>query len=212
MNFDDVSNYIQNLYKQKEVLTQKEYTFDMRVKDYIPTVDDETAAFLLLIIHLVKPKHILEIGTSVGFSTVSMALAAKPFGGKITTIEFDETVAAQAQENFEKSGTADSITLLHGDAAEILQQLQGSYDIIFQDVDKRLYSRLLPNCLRLLASDGLLLSDDALFPILDLDKRWENQIAPVRSYNELLMRTPELESVLLPVGDGLMLSRKTEAA
>ena len=102
--------------------------------------------------------------------------------------------------------------MLHGDAAEILQQLQGSYDIIFQDVDKRLYSRLLPNCLRLLASDGLLLSDDALFPILDFDKRWENQIAPVRSYNELLMRTPELESVLLPVGDGLMLSRKTEAA
>lgn len=212
MNFDDVSNYIQSLYKQKEVLTQKEYTSDMHVKEYIPTVDDESAAFLRLLIHLVKPKHILEIGTSVGFSTVSMALAAKPFGGKVTTIEFDDVVATQAEENFKKSGTADSITLLRGDTVEILQQLHGSYDIIFQDVDKRLYSLLLPSCLRLLASCGLLLSDDALFPILNLAKRWENQIAPVRSYNELLMRTPELESVLLPVGDGLMLSRKTEAA
>jgi predicted O-methyltransferase YrrM len=119
-DYKKITRYIESLYKSKEYLLQKSYVKDMEVKKYIPTVDDCTANFLRLLIKLTKPMNILEIGTSVGYSTTSMALEVKEYGGKITTIEFDENVASQAEQNFKNAGVDNTITLLKGDAMDIV--------------------------------------------------------------------------------------------
>jgi len=208
MDYDKVTEYIQSLYKNKEYLLQEKYVKNMEVKNYIPTVDDCTANLLRLLIKLLKPKKILEIGTSVGYSTTSMALEIEEYGGHITTIEFDEKVADQAESNFKAAGVDKSITLLRGDALAIIEKLEGEYDMIFQDVDKKLYSQLLPNCANLLKKGGILLSDDALFPVMDLDPKWTDQIEPIKKYNEEIMKFKGLDSVLLPIEDGIMFSIK----
>ena len=207
-DYKKITGYIESLYKSKEYLLQKSYVKDMEVKKYIPTVDDCTANFLRLLIKLTKPMKILEIGTSVGYSTTSMALEVKEYGGKITTIEFDENVAAQAEQNFKAAGVDNTITLLKGDAMDIVAKLDGEYDMIFQDVDKRLYAKLLPDCIKLLKKGGTLISDDALFPVLDMDEKWNYLIKPVKDYNEQIMKCQELDSVLLPIEDGMMFSVK----
>ena len=208
MEFEKITDYIQALYQKKPFLKQADYTSHMKLKGYIPTVDDEMACFLRLLIRIAKPKNILEIGTSVGFSTVSMALAAKGYGGRITTIEYDRRAADQAEENFMKAGVLECVMIKRGDAREILRNLSGEYDLIFQDVDKKLYDVLLDDCIRLLKKDGILLSDDALFPVLGLDKKWGDLAEPVGKYNELVIGCSRLESALLPIGDGVMVSVK----
>jgi|WetSurMetagenome_2_1015567.scaffolds.fasta_scaffold01736_13 predicted O-methyltransferase YrrM len=101
-DYEKITEYIGSLYKRKEYLLQKSNVKDMEIKKYISTVDDCTANFLRLLIKLAKPMNILEIGTSVGYSTTSMALEVKEYGGKITTIEFDEKVASFDLINAEK--------------------------------------------------------------------------------------------------------------
>lgn len=208
MEYEKIVEYINQLYEKKSFVKQEDFTAYMQLKEYIPTVNDEAACFLRLLIRLTKPKNILEIGTSVGYSTASMAFAVKEYGGQITTIEFDDKAADQAEKNFIKAGIYENIRIIRGDAREILQNLSGTYDLIFQDVDKKLYSALLDDCIRLLNRNGILLSDDALFPVIDLDEKWNDLIEPIHIYNEKVMCHPQLESVLIPIGDGIMMSVK----
>ena len=94
-------------------------------------IDDDVARMLQVLITLVKPKKNLEIGTSVGFSTVSMAKSVRNYGSQITTIEFDAKVAEQALQNFEREMVAEQIEIRIGDAREIIPTLTEGYDLIF---------------------------------------------------------------------------------
>ncbi len=165
---------------------------------------------LQLLIKLTHPENILEIGTSIGYSTVSMAYEIKGYGGKITTIEYDEVVAKQALKNFEDRGLADTIQVKIGDAEEIIPQIQEKFDIIFQDVgDKKLYPKLLDHCLRILKPGGLLLAEDTLFPIMFKSKKHEEDfIKPIHKFNENIANNPNLESTILSIGDGLTIAYK----
>lgn len=156
-----------------------------------------------------KPKNILEIGTSIGFSATSMALAARKYGGKILTVEFDSTAAEQAKRNFERSGVEDVIQIELGDACQIVPGFQdGSFDLVFQDVDNKLYSVLFNDCIRILKTGGIFIADDTLFPAMELDARWNDQIEPIRRFNCLVAESPELNSTLLPIVDGMTLAIK----
>jgi predicted O-methyltransferase YrrM len=150
MDFGRVNAYIENLYRPYNEFNKAAFVQASRLKDFIPTVDDDVARFLKLMVRIARPKRVLEIGTSIGFSTCAIAQILKEFGGSITTIEFDPVVAAQAQENFRNLALDDVIDLRLGDACEIVPALAPPYDMIFQDVDKNLYPKLLPECLRLL--------------------------------------------------------------
>ncbi len=142
MDFDKINLYINGLYKQNDELTRQEFIDKTQLKDFIPVVDDDVARFLKLIIQITKPKRILEIGTSIGYSTTSMAQVVKGYGGKITTIEYDEKVASQAKVNFINAGVEDFIEMKIGDARKIIPDIREEYDLIFQDVDKNLYPLL----------------------------------------------------------------------
>lgn len=208
MNIDKINAYINRLYAVKSRLTRQEWINNTNLKDFIPVIDDDVARFLKLMIQITKPMRILEIGTSIGYSAASMAQAVKEYGGKVTTIEFDEKVAEQAKLNFIHAGVDDVIDLRIGDAKEIIPNLNENYDIIFQDVDKRLYPLLFHDCLRILKPGGLLIAEDTLFPVLELEEKWHDLIDPIKQFNQLVVGCPEIESILLPIGDGVTVAVK----
>ena len=201
--------YIEGLYSVRGSLRRKGFVDETGWKDFVPVVDDDAARFLQLILQMKNPKNILEIGTSIGFSATSMALTARQYGGKITTIEFDNTVAEQARRNFEHSGVDDTVQIKLGDARQIVPGFpNGSFDLIFHDADKRLYPVLLKDCIRVLKVGGILIADDALFPAMELDPKWNDQVEPISEFNRLVAAAADLESTLLPIGDGMIVAIK----
>ena len=130
-------------------------------KTNVPIIRTEMQSLLKFLLAMKEPKEILEVGTAIGFS----ALLMSEYGPKdchITTIEKYEKRIPIAKENFKKAGKEDAITLLEGDAMEILQKLEGSYDFIFMDAAKGQYIHFMPDILRLLKVGGLLISDNVL--------------------------------------------------
>jgi predicted O-methyltransferase YrrM len=201
--------YIEDLYNIKSSLKREKFINKTGWKDFAPVVDDDAARFLQLMLQMKKPKNILEIGTSIGFSATSMALTAREYGGTITTIEFDNTAAEQAKRNFARSGVDDTIQIKVGDARQIVPGFSdNSFDFIFQDVDKRLYPVLLKDCIRILRSGGVFIADDALFPVMDLDAKWNDLAKSMSEFNHLVAASPDLESTLLPIGDGMIMAVK----
>jgi len=170
-------------------------------------------SLLKFLLKFTKPKSILEVGTAIGFSALLMSEYA-PGDCHITTIEKYEKRIPIAKENFRKAGREDRITLLEGDATEILRE--GTYDVIFMDAAKGQYIHFLPDILRLLAPGGLLISDNVLQDGDIIESRFavtrRNRTihARMREYLYELKHHPELETVILPVGDGVTLSTKKE--
>lgn len=213
MEFEKVSAYIESLYQERK-LTQKQYTEDTELKDFGPVVDDDVARMLQVLITMVKPRRILEIGTSIGFSTVSMAKVIKPYGGKIVTIEMDEEVAQQAAKNFVREGVKEQIELRIGEARAITSGINETFDLIFQDVgDKTLYAEMLEDYIRLLKPGGLLVAEDTLFPVFDFGSEYGDLTQMCESldrFNKKIADCPHFESTLLPIGDGLTIAVKRQ--
>lgn len=181
----------------------------------VPIIRTEMQSFLRFILTMQKPMRILEVGTAIGFSALLMSEYA-PKGCHITTIEKYEPRIPIAKENFKKAGKEEYITLLEGDAAEILKELQGSYDLIFMDAAKGQYIHFMPDILRLLSPEGLLISDNVLQDGDVIESRYavvrRNRTihSRMREYLFELTHHPQLETCILPVGDGITLSVKHE--
>ena len=180
-------------------------------KTNVPIIRTEMQSLLKFLLAMKEPKEILEVGTAIGFS----ALLMSEYGPKdchITTIEKYEKRIPLAKENFKKAGKEDSITLLEGDAVDILQTLEGSYDFIFMDAAKGQYINFLPDILRLLKVGGLLISDNVLQDGDIIESRFavtrRNRTihARMREYLYELKHHEDLETVILPVGDGVTIS------
>lgn len=179
----------------------------------VPIVRTEMQSFLRFLMKMKQPKHILEVGTAIGFSALLMSEYA-PRDCKITTIEKYEKRIPLALENFKKAGKEDSITLLQGDALEILPTLAGEYDFIFMDAAKGQYIHFLPDILRLLKKDGFLVSDnvlqdgDVLESRFAVTRRNRTIHGRMRDYLYTLKHTEELTTAIIPLGDGVALSVK----
>ena len=128
---------------------------------YVPIIRKEMQGFLKLLLAMKRPARILEVGTAVGFSAILMA-EYDPVECEITTIENYEKRIPIARENFKRAGKEHQITLLEGDATEILKELTKPYDFIFMDAAKGQYIHFMPDILRLLKPEGLLVSDNVL--------------------------------------------------
>lgn len=180
-------------------------------EDRVPIIRTETGSLLRLLLTVRCPASILEVGTAVGYSALLMS-EYMPAGCHITTIEKYEKRIPIAEENFRKAGREDVITLLKGDAAEVLTQLTGGFDFIFMDAAKGQYLHFLPGVLRLLSPGGLLVSDNVLQDGDILESRYavtrrDRTIhARMREYLYELTHNPALETAVLPVGDGVTVS------
>ena len=179
----------------------------------VPVIPHETVVFLQFLLKQKQPKRVLEIGTAIGFSA---SLMAESLGkeANITTIDRFPVMIEKAKANFEKLGLADQVTLLEGDAADILSTLEGPYDFIFMDSAKSKYIAFLPECLRLLSDDGILMVDDifqagtVLQPIEDIPRKNRAIHRHLNEFLEVVTTSPELTSTLLPLGDGVALISK----
>ena len=179
----------------------------------VPIVRTEMQSFLRFLMRMKRPMKILEVGTAIGFSALLMSEYA-PEGCHITTIEKYEKRIPLAKENFEKAGKAHLITLLEGDALEILPNLAEQYDFIFMDAAKGQYINFLPDILRLLAPNGLLVSDnvlqdgDVLESRFAVTRRNRTIHGRMREYLYTLKHMEELTTAILPLGDGVAVSTK----
>lgn len=179
----------------------------------VPIIRKETKEFIRTMILLKKPVNVLEVGTAVGFSSIYMC-GYMPDDGHITTIENWAPRIEQARINFERAGVNDRITLLEGDAADILADLNGSYDFIFMDAAKGQYINFLPDVIRLLEKDGVLISDNVLQDgeILDsrfvVERRNRTIHSRMREYLYELKHNDRLDTSIIPLGDGVALSVK----
>lgn len=181
----------------------------------IPIIRRETESLLKVLVAAGQPAAILEVGTAVGYSSLIMSLAM-PAGCHITTIEKYERRIPAARENFKRAGRESDITLLEGDAEEILPSLAGPFDFIFMDAAKGQYLGWLPEILRLLSPGGFLVSDNVLQggDIAEsryvVERRNRTIHGRMREYLYALKRHPELETAILPLGDGVAVSVKRE--
>lgn len=179
----------------------------------VPIIRQQMQSLLRVLFALGRPKQILEVGTAIGFSALFMSEYA-PEDCHITTIEKYEKRIPLARENFRKAGKEDQITLLAGDAAEILAELTGPFDFIFMDAAKGQYIHFLPDVLRLLRKGGILVSDNVLQDGDIIESRFavtrRNRTihARMREYLYELKHNEALETVILTLGDGTAVSVK----
>lgn len=136
---------------------------------------------LLVMVRALGARRVLELGVAVGYSTIYMAKGL-PEGGRIVAMEWDAEIAAEAASNFKTTGLEDRIDLRVGDAREMMKDEEaGSYDLIFMDFEKEMYSEALPDCVRLLREGGTLLCDNVAF-------------RSSGDFNQLLVDHPELDT------------------
>lgn len=182
-------------------------------KDGVPIIRQETGEFIKLLLLMNRPDQILEIGSATGFSAIFMSRFLSD-GGHITTIENYEPRIIQAKENIKTAGEEKRITLLEGDALEILPTLQNQYDFVFMDAAKGQYGNFLQMVVRLLKDGGILLCDnvlqdgDVLESRFAITRRNRTIHARMREYLYDIKHHPQLETAILNVGDGVSLSIK----
>ena len=179
----------------------------------VPIIRKDTQTLLKFLMAQNRPVNILEVGCAVGFSALLMAEYSGD-DAKITTIEKYEKRIPVAKENFEKYDHGKKITLLEGDAMDILKTLSPGYDFIFMDAAKGQYINFLPQCLRVLNKGGLLVSDnvlqdgDVFESRFAVTRRNRTIHARMRDYLYELTHNDQLNTVILTVGDGMSLSVK----
>ena len=211
-----ISAYINSLSKElpEELIKLEEEAHDNKV----PIIKKETQGLLHFLIKTQKVKKILEVGTAIGFSALFMSKYSSD-DCQITSIERGEKYLIQARKNLADTRYPykDKISLIEGDAVDVLQDLVDkgeSYDFIFLDAAKGQYINFLPNLLKLLDKSCLLVTDNVLQDGTVVNSRYairrrDRTIhSRMREYLYTITHMEELESIILPVGDGVSISYK----
>ncbi|MDE6241409.1 MAG: O-methyltransferase [Anaeroplasmataceae bacterium] len=193
---------------------------DIELKTYakehhVPIIVDEGLALLEQIIRISKPKHILEIGTAIGYSATRMARIC---GSQITTIERNHEMVEIAKDTFQKSGYESQIRLIECDALEAFEFVKdASFDLIFIDAAKAQYTKFFEIYTPLLTSHGIVVSDNMSFHGLVNKDEYEAQSRSVRGlirklagYQEYLLKNPNYDTSIFELGDGVAISVKKD--
>ena len=203
------STYVASLEAPEEPLLERIEAEALAAR--VPIIRKETQSFLKTLLVMHKPRKVLEIGTAVGFSALLMS-AYLPEGGHITTIENYEKRIPIARENFRQAGKEGVISLIQGDALAVMKELTEAYDLIFMDAAKGQYIHYLPEAVRLLAPRGVLVSDnvlqggDVLESRFAVERRDRTIHSRMREYLYELKHHDQLQTSILPLGDGVALS------
>lgn len=179
--------------------------------DLVPVIRREMQSFLKVLLAIHRPLRVLEVGTAVGFSAL-LFCEYGPENMQVTTIEKYENRIPIARENFRRAGRENQITLLEGDAADILKELQESYDLIFMDAAKGQYIHFLDDVLRLMKPGSVLVSDNVLQggDIIEshyaVERRNRTIYKRMREYLYELKHNDKLLTSVIPLGDGVTVS------
>lgn len=186
--------------------------------DGVPIIRRDTRDVLRYLLRTAKPECILEVGTAVGYSALFMK-EYMPETARITTVEKVEMRLREARRNFSRYDRTGKIELLEGDAAVVLHELaeQGRrFDFVFMDAAKGQYLNFLTDIMKMLPPEGILVSDnilhegDVLQSRYAVTRRDRTIHGRMREYLEVLTHHKELETICLPVGDGMTISTKCD--
>ena len=209
-----IVSYIHSLESQNsEVLTKIEQN---AIKDNVPIIRNEMESFLRVMLTISKPLNILELGCAIGYSAILMS-EYLPEGGHITTIENYDRRIVEAKANIEMAGLSSKITLLEGDAMEVMKDLESeNYDFVFMDAAKAQYINFLPEVMRLMKPGAILIADNVLQDGDIIESRYgvirRNRTihSRMREYMYEVKHMEELVTTIVPIGDGITMSVKKE--
>ena len=210
---DEIVEFMRH--RQEQVTGSLKELENFARKENIPIIPHETVAYFRFLMETIQPKNILEIGTAIGFSALLMAQHAPE--AKITTIDRNPEMIGFAKENFAKFDNRQQITLLEGDAVDVLSTLTETYDFVFMDSAKSKYIVFLPEILKHLEVGGVVVLDD-IFQGGDIAKDImevrRGQRTIYRGLQRLFDATLDksgLTASLVPLGDGILMLRKNQA-
>ena len=175
------------------------------LRDRVPIIRKEMQSFLKILLMIKRPMRILEVGAAVGFSSILMS-EYMPEGGHITTIENYDKRIPIARANFKRAGKEEQIDLIEGDALEVMHGLEGPYDLIFVDAAKGQYIHYLPD--GVLVSDNVLQEGDIIESRFAVERRNRTIHSRMREYLYELKHHDQLQTSIIPLGDGVALSVK----
>ena len=183
-------------------------------ENMVPIVHKEVAQMLKVLLKVQRPKRILEVGCAIGYSSI---LFASSLDGdvEIITVERNEKMIEQAKQNIKRAGLESKITILEGDAEEILKNIKGEFDMIFLDAAKGQYKLFYDMIIDNLKTDGLLISDNILYKGMVAHddfvvRRKRTIVNRMRGYLDYICECDYLDTSLIPIGDGVALSYKKE--
>jgi predicted O-methyltransferase YrrM len=204
---DELQQYLDGLVPKRDgVLARME---DEAHRENIPIVDPHEGALLYLLVKIARAKRLLELGTAIGYSGIWLLRATE--GGSLTTYEVDHKRAERARANFSEAGLGRQAMVLEEDAVKALGKLQGRFDACFIDLlnsfpSEEVTRQAFEGCLAHLEAGGLLMADNALRQG-EVVRPATQQARNVAHYNELVSKHPRLESVVIPIRDGLSVAR-----
>lgn len=211
---DRIVSYIHSLESQNSEILEK--IEQCAIKDNVPIIRKEMESFLRVMLTISKPLNILELGCAIGYSAILMS-EYLPEGGHITTIENYDKRIVEAKSNIQMAGLEDKITLLEGDAMEVMKDLEsGKYDFVFMDAAKAQYINFLPEVMRLMKPGAILIADNVLQDGDIIESRYgvirRNRTihSRMREYMYQVKHMEELETTIVPIGDGITMSVKKE--
>lgn len=208
-----VRDYIRT--NQKQLTGPLKELQDFASENRVPVIPHETVVYLDWLFDLMKPQNVLEVGTAIAFSTILMAERVGE-GGHITTIDRNPKMTVHAKENIKNFDLEDDITLLEGDAVDILPTLEGPYDFIFMDSAKAKYYDFFPYLMDVLETGGVLAIDDVLQggtivdDLEDIPRRVRTIHKKLNKFLDYVLTHKSLKASILPLGDGLLLITKQE--
>ncbi len=178
----------------------------------VPISQPESIRFVEVLLKIAGAKKVLELGTAIGYSAIRMTNAC---GAEIVTVELSDEMADEAEKNFLRAGVDKKVTLLRGDARQIVADMpgEGVFDAVFVDAAKGQYMEFFPHCERLLRKGGILISDNVLYKGMTATdelvvRRKITIVRRLRNYLEMLKENKNFSTALLPIGDGVALSFK----
>lgn len=183
-------------------------------RENIPIIPHETVAFFRLFLQTMQPKSILEIGTAIGFSALLMAEQVPD--AKIMTIDRNEEMVGFAKENFARFDQRKQITLLEGDAVDLLEHIEQRFDLIFMDSAKSKYIVFLPEVLKRLEVGGVVILDDIFQggdvarDIMEVRRGQRTIYRGLQRLFDATLDHPSLTTSLIPLGDGILMIRKNQ--
>lgn len=176
--------------------------FERRRDEWMLAVGRDTGMLLNLLVRLGGCRRILEVGTSVGYSTLWLAEAARATGGRVTTLDSVASKHEQARVNLTEAGLAGLVDLVVGDALQSVERLPGPWDFVLLDFNRGLYRKSLEGLLSKLSPGAAIVADNMLRPEVSLPQ--------AREYQAWVRTLPRMQSVLVPIGNGIELTRRND--
>ncbi|MCT4595051.1 MAG: O-methyltransferase [Anaeromicrobium sp.] len=204
-----VEEYIRNNIKRYDGLLKEMEIY--AEENHVPIVQPEVAKLLEVLVKIHKPKRILEVGTAIGYS--SIVLCKDDDDRQIVTIERRADRVSEATNYIDKAGLKERIKIIEGSAEEVLEHVDGQFDMIFLDAAKGQYMNFLELSIDKLKSGGVLISDNVLYKgMIATDeyvvRRKKTIVKRMRTYIDYINKKDELTTCVIPIGDGVAISYK----